>query len=100
VSDDAAVGLSAPLPAVASVTEALPDPRFPGFKGIMAAKKKPLEVISLADLGIDADDLSTSRSIMLAVDARPPRGAGVRITDDDGDAGMRLAAFLAENHQI
>ena len=88
------------LPAVVSVTEALPDPRFPGFKGIMAAKKKPVEVLSLADLGIDADDLSTSRSIMLAIDARPPRGGGVKITDDDGDAAVRLSAFLAENHLI
>ncbi|MFD6138915.1 electron transfer flavoprotein subunit beta/FixA family protein [Promicromonospora sp. NPDC060271] len=100
VSEDAAVGLSAPLPAIVSVTEALPDPRFPGFKGIMAAKKKPVEVLSLADLGVDADDLSTSRSIMLAIDARPPRGGGVKITDDDGDAAVRLSAFLAENHLI
>jgi len=98
-SDDAMVQVTAPLPAVLSVTEALPDPRFPNFKGIMAAKKKPLDVLSLADLGIDADDLSASRSIMLAIGARPPRSAGVKITDE-GDAGVKLAAFLAQNHLI
>ncbi|QAY62153.1 electron transfer flavoprotein subunit beta/FixA family protein [Xylanimonas allomyrinae] len=98
-SDDATVQVSAPLPAVVSVTEALPDARFPNFKGIMAAKKKPLDVLSLADLGIDAEDLATSRAIMLAVEARPARAAGVTITDD-GDAGVRLAAYLAENHLI
>ncbi len=100
VSDDATVRVSAPLPAVVSITEALPDARFPGFKGIMAAKKKPLDVLSLTDLGIDAEDMGPARSIMLAVEARPPRSAGVKITDDDGDAGARLAAYLAENHLI
>ncbi|ACZ30072.1 Electron transfer flavoprotein alpha/beta- subunit [Xylanimonas cellulosilytica DSM 15894] len=99
VTDDATVRVQADLPAVVSITEALPDARFPNFKGIIAAKKKPLDVLTLADLGIDAEDLSTARSIMLAVEARPPRAAGVTITDD-GDAGVRLAAFLAENHLI
>ncbi len=49
--------VSAPLPAVISITEALPDARFPNFKGIMAAKKKPLEVLSLADLDVSADSV-------------------------------------------
>ena len=48
--------VSATLPAVISITEALPDARFPNFKGIMAAKKKPFETLSLADLGVDAED--------------------------------------------
>ncbi|GAB2458796.1 electron transfer flavoprotein subunit beta/FixA family protein [Xylanimonas ulmi] len=99
VSDDATIEVSAPLPAVASITEALPDARFPNFKGIMAAKKKPLDVLTLADLGVEAQDLSTPRSIVVAIEARPPRTAGVTITDE-GDAGVRLAAFLAENHLI
>ncbi|RAG73330.1 electron transfer flavoprotein subunit beta, partial [Burkholderia multivorans] len=51
----------AELPAVISITEALPEARFPNFKGIMAAKKKPFEVIGLADLDVDAADQSTAR---------------------------------------
>ncbi|MDQ1129496.1 electron transfer flavoprotein subunit beta/FixA family protein [Microbacterium sp. SORGH_AS_0888] len=88
--------VSASLPAVISITEALPDARFPNFKGIMAAKKKPFETVSLADLGIDAERPDAARSIMTAVAAKPPRGAGVKIVDE-GDAGEKLAAFLIEN---
>ena len=88
--------VSAGLPAVVSVTEALPDGRFPNFKGIMAAKKKPLETLSLADLGVDVEDWSAGRSILVSVAERPPRAAGVKIVDE-GDAGEQLAAFLAEN---
>lgn len=87
---------TAELPAVISITERLPDARFPNFKGIMAAKKKPLEVLSLAELGIRADDPETSRSIMIAIAAKPPRAAGVKVVDD-GDAGAKLADFLIEN---
>src|SRR5699024_9044615 len=65
--------VSAELPAVISITEALPEARFPNFKGIMAAKKKPFEVITLSDLGIDAEDQSVARSIMVTVAEKPPR---------------------------
>lgn len=85
--------VSAELPAVVSITESLPDARFPTFKGIMAAKKKPVETLSLADLGVDGERLDTPRSIMTAVAERPPRGAGTVIVDE-GDAGERLAEFL------
>ena len=88
--------VSAQLPAVASITEALPEARFPNFKGIMAAKKKPFETVSLAELGIDPDAAGVARSIMLSVAEKPPRAAGVKIVDE-GDAGERLAAFLIEN---
>lgn len=87
--------LSIELPAVISVTEALPDARFPSFKGIMAAKKKPLETLSLAELNVDAENPETARTIMVSVAARPPRAAGTTITDT-GDAGERLADFLVE----
>lgn len=89
----------AELPAVLSVTEALPDPRFPSFKGIMAAKKKPLEVRSLADLGIDADAADTARSIVLSVAEKPARAAGTKIIDE-GDAAQRLADYLFENRLV
>ncbi|PRI10760.1 electron transfer flavoprotein subunit beta/FixA family protein [Leucobacter massiliensis] len=99
VSDGATQRVTAPLPAVASITEALPDARFPSFKGIMAAKKKPIEVKSLGDYGIDANDLGPSRAIMLSLAERPPRTVGVKIVDE-GDGAQRLAAFLAENKLI
>ncbi len=88
--------VSAALPAVISITEALPGPRFPNFKGIMAAKKKPLETLTLKDLAVTADDPDAARSIMLAVAEKPPRAAGVKIIDE-GDAGEKLADFLIEN---
>ena len=91
--------VSAALPAVVSITEALPDARFPNFKGIMAAKKKPFEVLSLADLGIDPDDPEASRSIMIAIAQKPVRGAGVKIVDE-GTAGEQLAEFLVQNRLV
>ncbi|WP_430646233.1 electron transfer flavoprotein subunit beta/FixA family protein [Agromyces sp. GXS1127] len=99
VSDGATMRVSAPLPAVVSITEALPDARFPNFKGIMAAKKKPFETLSAADLGIDPEDLSAAWSIMTAIAEKPPRAAGTKITDE-GDGGSRIAEFLIENRLV
>ena len=95
-SDGATMQVTAPLPAVISITEALPDARFPNFKGIMAAKKKPFETLSLAELEIDAHDPDASRSIVIALSEKPPREAGVKIVDE-GDAGEKLAEFLIQN---
>lgn len=96
VTESGVAELAAPLPAVISITEALPDARFSSFKGIMAAKKKPVQVLSLAELGVVADDPDVPRSIVLGVSQRPPRAAGTTITDD-GDAGVKLADFLVSN---
>ncbi|WP_345800641.1 electron transfer flavoprotein subunit beta/FixA family protein [Microbacterium sp. AZCO] len=98
-SDAATMTVSAPLPAVVSITEALPDARFPNFKGIMAAKKKPFETLSLADLSIEAEDHSASHSIVIALSEKPPRAAGVKIVDE-GDAGEQLAEFLIQNRLV
>lgn len=98
-SDGAAVRISAPLPALVSVTEALPAARMPNFKGIMAAKKKEIGALSLADLGVDPEDPDKARSIMIAANERPPRTAGIKIVDT-GDAGEQLAAFLVENKLV
>jgi electron transfer flavoprotein beta subunit len=95
-SDGATLQVTAPLPAVISITEALPDARFPNFKGIMAAKKKPFETLSLAELEIDPHDPDASRSIVIALSEKPPREAGVKIVDE-GDAGQKLAEFLIQN---
>ena len=91
--------VSAPLPAVISITEALPDARFPNFKGIMAAKKKPFETVSAAELGIEPEDLSVATSIMTAISEKPPRTAGVKIRDE-GDGGTKIAEFLIENRLV
>lgn len=96
VTEAGRMQVTAPLPAVVSITEALPDARFPNFKGIIAAKKKPFEILSLADLGIDPDDAQAARSIVIGIAQKPARDAGVKITDE-GDAGEQLADFLLKN---
>ncbi|MFB4354016.1 electron transfer flavoprotein subunit beta/FixA family protein [Microbacterium sp. LS_15] len=98
-ADAGAQPISASLPAVISITEALPDARFPNFKGIMAAKKKPLDVLTLDDLGVSADPAEAPRTIMTAVSEKPPRAAGVKIVDE-GDAAQRLVDYLAENRLV
>lgn len=98
-ADAGAQPISASLPAVISITEALPDARFPNFKGIMAAKKKPLEVLSLDDLGVSADPAEAPRTIMTAVAEKPPRAAGVKIVDE-GDAADKLVEFLVQNRLV
>ncbi|MEN0024639.1 MAG: electron transfer flavoprotein subunit beta, partial [Microbacterium sp.] len=98
-ADAGAQPISASLPAVISITEALPDARFPNFKGIMAAKKKPLDVLTLDDLGVSADPSEAPRTIMTAVSEKPPRAAGVKIVDE-GDAAQKLVDYLAENRLV
>jgi electron transfer flavoprotein beta subunit len=91
----------AQLPALISVTEGFPEARFPSFKGIMTAKKKPIVTMSLADLGIDPEEefAALGRSVVSAVQERPARAAGRKVTDA-GDAGIELAEFLAASHLI
>lgn len=97
-TDGGVVSLKAPLPAVVSVTEAFPDPRMPSFKGIMAAKKKPLQTWTLSDLDVSAEPVAP-RSIMTAIAEKPSRAAGIRVVDD-GKAGTQLAQFLLENRLV
>ncbi|MFJ3622074.1 electron transfer flavoprotein subunit beta/FixA family protein [Streptomyces iakyrus] len=87
--------LDAPLPALVSVTEKINEPRYPSFKGIMAAKKKPVETVGLDDLFPDADGTGflTTRTRVVDAVPRPARAAGTRVTDD-GSAGRQLVAFL------
>jgi electron transfer flavoprotein beta subunit len=98
-SESGVASVTAPLPAVVSITEALPDPRFPSFKGIMAAKKKTVETLTLADLSVNTEDASTGRSIVLAVEERPARQSGKKI-EDEGDAGEQLAEFLVSKRLV
>jgi electron transfer flavoprotein beta subunit len=89
------------LPAVVSVVEKINEPRYPSFKGIMAAKKKPVETLSLADLGLDASQagLTASATEVVSFANRPPRAAGIIVTDD-GDGGAKAAEFLASRKFI
>jgi electron transfer flavoprotein beta subunit len=86
---------SAPL--VLSVTDQSGEARYPSFKGIMAAKKKPLETLSLSDLGVDAGDvgLSVAWTVVEETTARPPREAGEIVKDEEGSGAKALADFLA-----
>ena len=101
VTDDGYAVVTASLPAVVSVVEKINEPRYPSFKGIMAAKKKPVQTLSLADIGLGADAVGLGGSATAVADfaARPPRAAGVIVTGD-GDGGVKVAAFLAERKFI
>jgi electron transfer flavoprotein beta subunit len=88
--------VEATLPVLISVVEKINEPRYPSFKGIMAAKKKPVETLSLADLEVAAElvGLEGSWTAVSEFAARPPRQAGTIVTDE-GDGGAKLAEFLA-----
>ena len=101
VTDEGYQVVSARLPAVVSVMEKINEPRYPSFKGIMAAKKKPVQTLSLAEAGIDPALVGLGNAATAVADfaARPPRQAGV-VVKDEGDGGAKVAAFLAERKFI
>ncbi len=88
--------LQTDLPAVVSVTDQINEPRYPNFKGIMAAKKKPLRTLSLAEIGVAPETVGHSGSWTEVVEAsaRPPRSHGT-VLIDEGNAGIQLVDFLA-----
>ncbi len=88
--------VEAATPVVISVVEKINEPRYPSFKGIMAAKKKPLTTLTIADAGIEADQvgLANATSSVASFSTRPPRQAG-QVVKDEGDGGARIADFLA-----
>jgi electron transfer flavoprotein beta subunit len=88
-------------PAVISVVEKINDPRYPSFKGIMAAKSKPIEVKSLGDLGVDAGEvgLANAWSQVASFENAPPRAAGQTVKDE-GDGGAKIAEYLASKKLI
>ncbi|MFD5825183.1 electron transfer flavoprotein subunit beta/FixA family protein [Lentzea sp. NPDC060358] len=94
-TDEGVAFLEATLPAVVSVTEKINEPRYPSFKGIMAAKKKPVSTLTVADLGIDASEvgLSGAWTQVLEASPKPPRSAGQRV-EDGGDGGSKIAEYL------
>ncbi|WP_425580565.1 electron transfer flavoprotein subunit beta/FixA family protein, partial [Streptomyces iranensis] len=94
--DTATEQLQASLPAVVSVTDQSGEARYPSFKGIMAAKKKPVTSWDLSDLDIEAEDvgLEGAWTVVEGATERPARTAGT-IVKDEGEGGKQLAEFLA-----
>jgi electron transfer flavoprotein beta subunit len=88
-------------PAVISVVEKINDPRYPSFKGIMAAKSKPIEVFGISDLGIDAGEagLANASTQVVSFENAPPRAAGQTVKDE-GDGGVKIAEYLASKKLI
>ena len=89
-------------PAVLEIQAGINHPRYASLKGIMAAKKKPMETYSLADLGVDASQvgLSVAWTEVAETTARPPRSAGEVVPDEDGSGAQALADFLASKKFI
>jgi electron transfer flavoprotein beta subunit len=93
--------IEAPLPAVVAVSDAINEPRYPSLKGIMGAKKKPFDTVSLADLGVESGDAGEagSKTEVLALSDPPSRGDARKI-EDDGNAAQAIVDFLAEKRLV
>jgi electron transfer flavoprotein beta subunit len=96
-TERAVVEVHSALPAVVSITEQAPEARFPGFKGILGAKRKKIAVLTLADLGVAST--GPARSVIRSAAASPGRTAGTKIVDD-GTAAEQLARFLVANDLV
>jgi electron transfer flavoprotein beta subunit len=90
--------IAAPLPAVIAVSDAINEPRYPSLKGIMGAKKKPQETVTLGDLGLDGDAVA-ARTEVVAL-AEPPARADARKIEDDGTGAEQIVEFLAEKRLV
>ncbi len=94
--------LEAPLPCVVAVSDAINEPRYPSLKGIMGAKKKPVDTVSLSDLGVDAGEVGEagSRTEVLGTGDPPPRGETQRIDDEGGDSAEKILGYLRERKLV
>jgi electron transfer flavoprotein beta subunit len=94
-TDEGITNLTAELPAVVSVGEKINEPRYPSFKGIMAAKKKPLTTLGLGDAGIEESEvgLANALSTVTGAAAKPPKTGGEQVVDE-GDGGTKIAEYL------
>ena len=98
-TDNGYATVEASTPVVVGVVEKINEPRYPSFKGIMAAKKKPLTTLSVADIGSLSVGLEAATSAVDAAEPRPPKSAG-QIVKDEGDGGTKVADFLASQKLI
>ena len=94
-TDEGLFTVEASLPAVVSVNEKINEPRFPSFKGIMAAKKKEVVTLTLADIGVEADEvgLANAGSSVVSSTPKPPKTAGEKVADE-GEGGKKIAEYL------
>jgi electron transfer flavoprotein beta subunit len=94
--------IEAPLPAVVAVSDAINEPRYPSLKGIMGAKKKPFDTLTLGDVGVDAGDAGEagSKTEVLALSEPPSRGDARKIDDSGGDSAQAIVDFLAEKRLV
>ena len=101
MTDDGYQAVEASLPAVVSVVEKINEPRYPSFKGIMAAKKKPVTSLTLADAGIDASEVGLANALTSVTEAapKPPKSGGEKV-EDEGDGGDKVAAYLVSQKII
>ncbi|MGH2999462.1 MAG: electron transfer flavoprotein subunit beta/FixA family protein, partial [Gaiellaceae bacterium] len=93
--------IETPLPAVVAVSDAINEPRYPSLKGIMGAKKKPFDTLSLADVGVGAEDAGEagSKTEVLALGDPPSRGDSRKI-EGDANAAQAIVDFLAEKRLV
>ena len=100
-TDDGVFTLEASLPAVVSVNEKINEPRFPSFKGIMAAKKKEVTTLTLAEIGVESAEvgLANAGSKVLSSTPKPPKTAGEKV-EDDGEGGNKIAQYLVSQKLI
>lgn len=100
-TDEGIFEVEASLPCVVSVGEKINEPRFPSFKGIMAAKKKPVESLTLADAGVEAAQVGkdNAASSVTSASPKPPRAAGEKVTDE-GEGGNDVAKYLVSQKLI
>ncbi|MCE9516452.1 MAG: electron transfer flavoprotein subunit beta/FixA family protein [Mycobacterium sp.] len=94
-TDEGVFTVEASLPAIVSVNEKINEPRFPSFKGIMAAKKKEVATLTLDDIGVGADEvgLANAGSSVLTSTPKPPKTAGEKVSDE-GEGGKKIAEYL------
>ena len=93
--------ISAPLPAVVAVSDAINEPRYPSLKGIMGAKSKPQETLSLAEVGIEPERVGEagSRTLVRSTSPPPPKSGQVKV-EDDGSAAEKIVEYLAEKRLV
>ena len=98
-TEHVAADLRCALPALVSVVEKINTPRYPNFKGILAAKKKQIDVWGLADIGVSSAEIAATTHVKTGTE-QPARSGGVQVVDAGGDSVAGLVAFLESRKVI
>ena len=101
ITDDGVESMEASMPCVVSVNEKINEPRYPSFKNIMSAKKKPVQTLTLSDIGVEPSQVGAAGAWTAVTNFQvlPARGAGIKVTDD-GTGGEQLVAFLTSKKLV